>query len=352
MVVSSGGLGPTGDDLTRESLARAVDRDLVSDPASLAAIEEFFSRRGLPMTHNNQRQAFIPRGARAIPNPVGTAPGILWSSSSKTVVCLPGPPGEWMAMFEAIRPSLARTAAQAGVPGQKQASFYVVGLGESRLEAMLSCISLPEGTGFATYCSPGQVRVTVVSDKGQYGSRDIDESVARLMRCLGEHVVRPLGKDLAGSLACRLSGAGLSLSSGESCTGGLIGHLLTEVPGSSRFFMGGVIAYDNRVKEMALGVDRALIESLGAVSPEVASSMARGVRSALGTDLGVGITGIAGPGGAAPGKPVGTCFVAISGPGHTRQGTVRGGTDRAANKLYFARAALTHLHFFLKEAGI
>lgn len=347
LVVSTGGLGPTGDDLTRVGLAEALGVGLVADPAAAAEIEGFFARRGLEMSPSNLGQAMLPAGASAIPNPVGTAPGMLWRGQSTLVVCLPGPSAEWRPMLDRVAASLC-----GGEPAAAAISLYAVGLGESRLEWMLREIQLPAGVEYATYCSPGQVRVALRARElpPAEAAAALGQAEELVARHLGQHLLPPGSGDLGSALARRLLQGNLTLAVGESCTGGLVGHMLTALAGSSRYFRGGVVAYSDDVKRSALGVDAELLRRYGAVSAEVASAMARGVARVLGADLGLAITGIAGPGGGSAYKPVGTAYVACSCRKQEQVKPVRGGDDRAANKLLFARSALVLAYQLLTQA--
>lgn len=349
LVVTTGGLGPTADDVTRAALGRALSRVLEKDEASIRAIRQHFRRRGVPLTENNLRQGWLPRGAQVIANRRGTAPGILVQDRA-TVLCLPGPRAEWQPMIESVEPEIASLG---GGEGSLRAStrILVVGLGESRTEALLEGVSLPPGVTWATYAGRGRMELFVESraPSKEAAERALAEGVSRLKEILGRHGIGPGTGSIQEHLIHTLRQDSLTLGVAESCTGGLISHLLTSVAGSSEAFLGAVVAYDNSVKRDLLGVDADLIASRGAVSPQVANQMARGARRHLGADLGLGITGIAGPGGGSPEKPVGTCYIALSGPWGEVDQAPRGGDSRRMNKLFFAQAALTQVHFYLLD---
>jgi nicotinamide-nucleotide amidase len=318
VLITSGGLGPTSDDLTKETVAAAMGLDLIEDAALLATVRRFFSERGRAMTANNAKQALVPRGGWAVPNPRGTAPGILLESQGKVVAMLPGPPHELVPMFdESILPRLASR-----MPGATATIVSRVlrlcGIGESEAETRL--LDMIEGQGSVTIAplaSLGEVklRLTTKAPTREAGLALIAPVESAIRARLGRCVYGVDDQTLAEATGSLLLSTGLTLAVAESCTGGLLGAQLTEVAGISAAFVGGIVAYANGLKTGLLGVSPDLLARCGAVSQEVAAAMAAGVRKATGADIGVAITGIAGPGGGTPDKPVGLVYVSLDATG-------------------------------------
>lgn len=322
LVVVSGGLGPTSDDVTREGVADATGLDLVLDEAILNGIRKRFERRGLEMPQVNQRQALVHRGAKVLRNPVGTAPG-LWikttisaggsGRSPKDLILLPGPPHELVSVFEThVVPQLADRG-RGTIYRTKQ--LFVAGLPESSVEQRISSIYRecrnPRTTILA---SAGQVEIRLVAHgKTALEADETAEKLAtRLREILGSHIFSESGEGLEHVLGQMLQRSSRTIAVAESCTGGLIAHRVTEVPGSSAYFERGFVTYSNRSKVELLGVSEALIQEHGAVSEQVARAMAKGARERAGTDLGLAVTGIAGPAGGSNDKPVGLVYIALS----------------------------------------
>lgn len=338
LIVVSGGLGPTPDDLTREALAQAMGSPLVEDPLALDQIEAWFAARGRPMQAINRVQAMRPRDAVSLENRFGTAPGI-WGkvevgrTSAGTihagdvvpgkrcdVFCLPGPPREMMPMFEEhVLPRLKRP------PGRVVATrtLHTLGLGESEIAARLG--RAPGGDlmrrgrqpSVGTTASGGVVSVRLrIEDAAseEQASTRLAQDEAIVRELLGDSVFADGNATVAATVVRLLQERGETVTLAESCTGGLVGKMLTDVPGSSRVFERGWVTYSNEAKAQLLGVAPALFEGPGAVSREVASAMAVGARSAARAAWGIGVTGIAGPDGATASKPVGSVFIAVAGP--------------------------------------
>jgi len=322
LIVLSGGLGPTGDDLTREAMAEALGRRLVFRPEILAGIESRFARRGRIMPEANRRQAFIVEGAEILENRRGTAPGQWIEEGGRRFVLLPGPPHEFEGVFEeAVWARLCAWRRGFGV----RRILRTTGLTESEVEDRISGL-YPESGGvrLTVLASPGQIDLHIASfsersEKAAAAAADILAAVlkARLADVVYGDAPAPLEAVVAGLLA----GARKTVAVAESCSGGLLAHRLTNVPGSSSYFLEGFITYDNAAKTRDLGVPSALIAAHGAVSAPVAEAMARGARERAGSDLAIGISGIAGPSGGTEEKPVGLVFVALARAGsasHTR----------------------------------
>ncbi len=311
LVLVSGGLGPTGDDLTREAAAAALGRGLVYRPDLLAAMESRFLLRGRAMPEPNRRQAWIVEGAEVLANAAGTAPGQWIEADRRYLVLLPGPPPELRSVFEGgvvsrlspwARPGLARTVIRS------------TGLAESEVEARIEGL-YPESeeSVLTVLASPGRVDIHLAADSSPL----LEEWAGRIRERLGPAVYGGDGVELEDVVIDRLIRIGSTLATAESCTGGLLAHRLTNVPGSSRAFLGGYVAYGNGAKIRDLGLDAGLISSRGAVSEEAARAMAAGARARMGSDWALALTGIAGPDGGTPDKPVGLVHIALAGPGGT-----------------------------------
>jgi nicotinamide-nucleotide amidase len=318
LVVLTGGLGPTDDDLTREAVADALGLGLIEDDAITVRIRHRFERRGLQMPAVNRRQAMVPAGATSLPNPHGSAPGILLEVGSRMVVLLPGPPRELQPMLTTLCSPGGAIAVRAGHERLHKVSLFTTGLSESHVEELTQPIysrwreAAPpiETTVLAT---PGQVELHLTL-------RSSDEAAARavlvrareqLVEALGPAAFSTDGRLLPQVVGEMLQDRGLTIAAAESCTGGLLMQRLTDVAGSSAYVKGGVVAYSDDLKVRMLDVDPRLIEAHGAVSEAVAAAMADGVRGRTGADVSVAITGVAGPGGGTAAKPVGTVVTAI-----------------------------------------
>jgi nicotinamide-nucleotide amidase len=330
VVISTGGLGPTTDDLTNETLARVAGVDLVLDEAEVAKIRGFFARVGRPMPENNVRQAMLPAGSEVVPNNLGTAPGYRLAIPTDTRrpvgVVLPGVPREMRAMLEeTVLPWLAARLGPARAVVSR--TFQTFGMGESAIDEAVAGLVPPEEARLAFRAAFPQVAVRVSA----HGTR---EEAERRVKLYGDKIAARLGSVIyaEGSTtmeACvgeLLRERGKTLATAESCTGGMVGNRLTNVPGSSTYYIGGVVAYSNKLKEKLLGVSRTTLSMFGAVSEETAREMAIGARRVTGADIAVATTGIAGPDGGTPDKPVGTVAVALAADGY--------GEDGAKSKIY------------------
>jgi len=313
VVVSSGGLGPTDDDRTRETVAELLGRKLKRDDALLRHIQERFRRSGREMADINVRQAMVPEGATILPNPRGTAPGLWLEQGGHIVVLLPGVPSELRAMFEEeVKPRLARLGASARLFTRH---LRVAGLAESEVEQRVSPLyALYPGVETTILASPAGVELhpRAWSSDAAKAEATLDEMTKRMALALGEYLFSTRGETLEEVVGRALTENRATIAVAESCTGGMVAERLTKVPGSSAYFVGGVVCYSNELKTSFAGVPAELIESKGAVSSEVALALADGIRKATGATLGVGVTGIAGPGGGTPEKPVGLVHIGIA----------------------------------------
>ena len=313
VVISTGGLGPTEDDITRKVFARVLGRPLVLDDAILEDIRNKFRRIGATMTSNNERQALVLRDAEVLPNSRGTAPGLLIQHERALIVLLPGPPREMKPMFgEQILPRLEKLSH--GIRICKRV-MKTTGLGESALDQKIAPIygqySNPSTTILA---KPGEVEIhlTAKSDTTAAAVALLDELAEKIEDELFPSIYSHRGESLEEVVGLGLTVKGYTIATAESCTGGLIAKRITDVPGSSEYFLEGLVTYSNAAKTRLLGVPEELIAEHGAVSAEVAEAMATGVKAVSGATIGVSTTGIAGPGGATDEKPVGLVYIAIA----------------------------------------
>ncbi len=353
VVLVSGGLGPTRDDLTAEVLAKTFGRELELDTASLDTIRSFFRNLGREMTENNAKQAHFPAGAEVLPNPIGTAPGFRVEEAGAQFFCMPGVPRELARMLdEQVLPRIA--ALRGGGPVVRAVLLRTFGMGESSLDAELKDVATggEVSLGFRTAFPDNYLRVVA-------RGRSADEAQARLAKVrdtirerLGALVYAEGDETLEQVVGRLLRERGRTLAAAESCTGGLVAQLVTSVPGASAYFLGGVVAYSDAAKTAALGVPAELIERHGAVSEPVVRAMAEGVRARLGADLGVAISGISGPGGGTPDKPLGTVHVAIAGDGETHAERFVFPLDRERHRRLSAQVALDWVRRVLLDLPI
>jgi nicotinamide-nucleotide amidase len=341
LVVACGGLGPTDDDRTREAVADLLRRNLELNEGVLRHIQELFRRFGRVMPEINRRQAMVPEGATVIPNPRGSAPGLWIETSGHIVILLPGVPAELRAMFEQeIRPRLTRL-------GHDERLFTrdlrITGLPESEVEQRVSPLyALYPDTETTILASPPgiQLHPRVWSSDPAKANQILDEMVKRMALALGEHLYSTEGEEMEEVVARALTENRATIAVAESCTGGLLAERLTNIPGSSSYFLGGVVCYSNELKSALVGVPAELIESKGAVSPEVALALADGVRKTTGATIGVGVTGIAGPGGGSPEKPVGLVHIGIADERGPRERRFQFPGDRERIRMHASQTAL------------
>lgn len=315
LIILTGGLGPTMDDLTRETVADFLGLELVLNHDILAALRDYFASRGRVMTENNKKQAYFPAGAQILPNPNGTAAGVFLEKEGKVVVMLPGPPFEMVPMFEnEVVPRLENLlAGRREVIKSRVLKLY--GVGESQLETMLQdLLEKQSNPTLATLAKENeiQLRLTAKASLPERAEKLLAEMEAEIRKRVGQFVFAVDDETMEEVVGILLRQRGATISVAESCTGGLIGHRLTEVPGSSAYFQYGVVTYSNEAKEKLLHVDGELLRRFGAVSSQVARAMAAGVRELGKTSLGLAVTGIAGPEGGRPGKPVGLVYIALA----------------------------------------
>ncbi|MBE9125540.1 MULTISPECIES: competence/damage-inducible protein A [unclassified Coleofasciculus] len=316
LLILTGGLGPTPDDLTTETLADFFDVPLIERLDVLEDIARKFAQRGRQMTPSNHKQALIPKGSEVLPNPGGTAPGIIWQPRpGLTLLTFPGVPSEMQQMWqETAIPYLKRQGWGKQIIYSHTLRFW--GIGESALAEKVAPFFHLSNPTVAPYASQGEVRLRVSARAPSEAEAQqlINPVVQQLRQTAGADYFGDNSDTLALVVGQLLRDTNQTLGVAESCTGGGLGHMVTAVPGSSHYFLGGVISYDNSVKISLLGVKSSDLDKWGAVSKPVANQMAAGVRSLLSTDWGLSITGIAGPGGGTETKPVGLVYISLSKP--------------------------------------
>jgi nicotinamide-nucleotide amidase len=325
-VITTGGLGPTSDDLTRQEIARLLNRPLHQDPALLDHIRSFFARRNRPMPASTAVQALVPQGARLLPNECGTAPGLLFELDVNPfqpdgkfawLVMLPGPPRELRPMFSRhVLPWLSKRYPNTPAPACR--TLRTVGLGESQVEQIIAPLlaSLTADGLEIGYCArPGEVDIRLVA-RGPDAANHVDQAADIVRNRIGDHIYGEDDDELDTVVLRLLRDRRRSLGLAESCTGGYLAHRITNIPGASSVFAGAFVTYSNHAKMECLGVRSDTIAAHGAVSEATAREMARGARDRLRADYAIAITGIAGPDGGTPEKPVGTAFIALATPRH------------------------------------
>lgn len=350
VLLITGGLGPTFDDCTMEAIASATGRPLVYHPHVASWIRRFYRQHHRRLQRAALRQAYLPAGGIALPNPVGTAPGLWLALPQSLLIALPGVPRELQAiMAQSVVPRLQR---RRGATAIATRTVRTSGIVELAIEACLRRLRLPETVqvGLYPHLRLVDVRLTAAHASRATAHRLVQQAERRLRRALGAHVYGADGDTLEAAIGARLLRSRRTLAVAESCTGGLVMDHLTNVPGSSRYLRGGVVAYHNDLKQGLLGVPTSTLSRFGAVSAPVAKAMASGVRRAGGASLGVSITGIAGPMGGRAAKPVGLVYLGLSDGRRALACRHRFFGDRSAIKAQAAQAALDWLRRYL-QAG-
>ena len=349
IIITTGGLGPTLDDLTKETLARVFGKKLVLHQPSLERIRKFFQSINREMTPNNEKQAWLPEGCTVLENDWGTAPGCAFEADETHVIMLPGPPRECEPMFrQRAMDYLAKLTGGCIVSH----NVRVFGLGESNMETILhDLMAQMRNPTIAPYAKTGEclVRVTAKADSLEEAEKLCLPVVEQVAETLGDVVYGVDVDSLESVVGSLLLQKGLTLAVAESCTGGLLSKRLTDLAGCSAYYLGGVCSYSNQVKINVLGVEEKLIASNGAVDPLVAEQMARGVARVIGADIGIGITGIAGPGGGTPEKPVGLVYLAVAYGDKVVSKTLHSGLGRDFIREQAASTALDMLRRLLAQ---
>lgn len=313
VVFTVGGLGPTMDDITRDGLAIAMGDTLVRDDAIAEKLREFFEKRGMAVLESNLRQAMVPTAGRAIENPNGTAPGLLFENNGKAAIALPGPPNEFIPMVDNhVVPYLRQKTGNVGTI--RSLVLRVAGIGESAVEDKVKELMQDSNPTVAPYAKVGEVhlRVTARADTAEQAEAMIAERAAQVRAILGNAVYGVNDDPIEKAVVTLLKEKGKTVATAESCTGGLIAQRITDIPGSSAVFPGGAVVYSNAMKTELVFVPKDTLEAVGAVSREVAQALAEGARKRFGADYGIGVTGVAGPDGGAPEKPVGLVWIAVA----------------------------------------
>ena len=353
LLVVCGGLGPTADDLTRETVAAVLGRRLTEDARLVERLRARFTARGWSMPPDNQRQAMVPAGAVVLDNPRGTAPGLWLETGDRVVVLLPGPPRELEPMFSAV--ALERLSSRAAPERLYRRVLRVTGRGESHVDELAQPVyarwrQAEPAVATTVLASPGlvELHLSARAVTQEAATAVLDGAAGELAAALGEHLFSQDGRSLPEVVGDLLRSDGVRVAVGESCTGGLVTARLVDVPGSSVYVDTGIVAYSNQAKRALLGVDAGLLETHGAVSEEVAVAMGEGARHVCAAEIGIGVTGVAGPGGGSDEKPVGTVCFGIVGPGGERESrTVLLPGDRAMVRRQAALAALDLLRRLL-----
>ncbi|MFP4064438.1 MAG: competence/damage-inducible protein A [Bacteroidales bacterium] len=345
LVLITGGLGPTRDDITKNALCKYFNCSLQQDPGVLEDIRRFFLRRGLEINELNSRQALVPEKATVLRNPYGTAPGLCFQQDNTIFIAMPGVPFEMKAMMDhQVIPLLEKQGRKLFIIHK---TILTQGIGESALAELIATWenSLPETIRLAYLPSPGivRLRLTARGDQEQKLKALIHQEVGKLHSIIPEFIWGYDDDSLEGVTGKILKKHGLRLGTAESCTGGYIAHRITSIPGSSEWFNGSIVAYANVVKEQLLHVSPGLIRDHGAVSQEVAKAMATGAKNALNCHYAIGVTGIAGPGGGSETKPVGTVCIAVAGHSSIVSRKYQFGDNRERNIIRSGNAALALL---------
>jgi nicotinamide-nucleotide amidase len=313
VIISTGGLGPTEDDITRKIFARVTGRQLRLDYEILERIRTRLTSRGYQMTPNNERQALVPHGATPLPNPNGTAPGLRMDEGGKLVVLLPGPPRENQPMFDTyVMPELEKLSR--GVRISKRL-LKVTGMGESQLDDKIAPIYQQYANPTTTILftdSEIELHLTATAESASRAEALAEELAGKLEEAIGDNCYSTRGEQLEEVVGWRLRLKQYTLATAESCTGGLVAERITRVPGASDYFAGSVVSYTNEVKMRLLDVPAEMLDQHGAVSGEVAEAMARGVKQRTGATIGLSVTGVAGPGGGTQAVPVGTVYIGLA----------------------------------------
>lgn len=318
LLVTTGGLGPTVDDLTKELVAKVLDLKMELHATSLEQIKQFFGRRKAPMPLNNEKQAYFPKNSKILPNPIGTAPGAIIEKNGKIVIILPGPPFEMTPMFDNFVWEELQKIIDPNVERMNERVLKVFGMGESAIEEVLADLMNLQNMSMSLLAKRAEMHIRLVARSSKKASEEAEEVLNRaekeIRKRLGTKVFGLDQETMIGKVGELLKNEQLTIATAESCTGGLLGAALTQEPGSSEFYLGGVVSYSNALKQGLLGVSEENLLKYGAVSEEVAKEMAEGIRSKTGSDLAISTTGIAGPDGGSDQKPVGLVYVGLATP--------------------------------------
>lgn len=342
IILITGGLGPTNDDLTKPCLAKYFNCEIVIFEEALRDVTEFFKKRGRELTEINRMQAALPAACEMVSNKLGTAPGMWLERNGKVFVSMPGVPHEMKEMMTAtVIPKLLKKFV---TPVIHHKVIRTIGIGESFLAEKISAWenALPQHVKLAYLPGAGEVRLRLTSfgTDMQAMKEEAEDLTQKLLPLAGEYIYSTEGESLEVAIGKILTAGNLTIATAESCTGGYLAHLITSIPGSSAYFKGGLIPYANEIKMNQLNVREETLEKYGAVSEQTVIEMAVNIRSLFNTDIGVATSGIAGPGGGTPEKPVGTVWIAYADAKHTVAKKLQLATDRLFNIRYTATAVL------------
>lgn len=349
LILTTGGLGPTQDDLTKEVIAEAMGDVIVENEECMKALLKRYEKNGRPMTPNNLKQANMPSRAKVLPNDAGTAPGFALEKDGKLIISMPGPPREMKRMFELqVKPILESM--------QDSVIYYKIlrtfGLGESSMETvLLPLIDGQTDPTIATYAKEGECSLRIASKRAtkKEAAAVVDRMIEDVNQLIGEYIYSYDDEELIEVVGKLLLKKHITVSCAESCTGGLFAAALTDIPGISEVFERGIVTYSNRAKMEELGVKSETLDKFGAVSPETACEMAAGLAEKTGSDLCISVTGIAGPGGGTSEKPVGLVYIGISYKGQVNVIELKGrNVNRKWNRNYAVLAMLNQVYRLIK----
>lgn len=347
LVILTGGLGPTADDLTKEICCEVMGEELVFDEAILENIKSYFASKGRMMSENNAKQAYVPKNGVVFRNANGTAPGCAVEKDGKVAIMLPGPPRELKPMFEnEVKPYLSKKTG--GIIYSRQVRTF--GIGESDMATRVADLMDGENPTVAPYAKDGEalLRVTAKAETVQQAEKMCDEVVGRIRERIGEYIYSTDGSNLEETVVKLLKESGRKIALAESCTGGFIAKRITDVPGSSSVFEYGIVSYSNDVKQKLLGVSPETFEKYTEVSEQCAMEMAEGVKKLSGADFALSVTGISGPDGGSEGKPVGLAYIGFSSPDGVTVKELRTGKKENAREYNRYVAASTALHMLIE----
>ena len=352
LVITTGGTGPTQDDLTKEVICEVMGDALVEDSHSMERLIRHFERRQRPMTENNLKQAMMPSKAVVFDNDNGTAPGFALESNGKIVICLPGPPNELNPMFEdSVKPWLMNRSSEA----LYYRTIRTFGIGESMLETtLLPLIDGQTDPTLATYAKMGEATLRIASKRSteEEARKAVEDMIKRVYEYVGDYIYSTDDESLPELVGRKLIEKNLTMSTAESCTGGMIAARMTDISGLSAVFERGIVTYSNGAKMDELGVSGETLERYGAVSPQTAEEMVRGLQKKTGSRVCVSVTGIAGPGGGTPEKPVGLIYVGVMLDERMEVFELRtNNTKRQWNRNYTVLFALDKINRFIDEMG-
>lgn len=348
LVILTGGLGPTADDLTKEISCEVMGAELVLDEDILEGIRSYFTSKGIVMPESNAKQAYVPKGGTVFANRNGTAPGCAVEKDGKTVIMLPGPPRELKPMFEnEVKPFLAEKTG--GVILSKQVRTF--GIGESDMAQRVAELLDGENPTVAPYAKDGEalLRVTAKAETKEKAEQMCDKTIEKIREKIGGYIYSDQSLNLEQTAVKLLRENGKKIALAESCTGGYIAKRITDVPGSSEVFEYGIVSYSNEVKMKLLGVRSETIEQYTEVSEQTAAEMAEGVRRLSGADIGISVTGISGPGGGTEDKPVGLAYIGFSHQGGTYVREVRTGKKQDSREYNRYVTASNALHMVIQH---